>query len=546
MIQFDWKTLSIVVSIHPALGRTWYGFWRRNLLNILLLALSIISVLSFWLYYQNGLGLAYNDARSHLNIGRRVVEGLTPGAAQLGSVWLPLPHILMIPTIWHDWFWHSGMAGAVQSMLAFVATGYIIYHLLKELKVELLGRLVGVLVFVLNLNVLYMQSIAMTELLLLAMMTAGVYELVKWHRREQVSSLILAAFWIMLSTLIRYDGWFLLAVSGLLVVRHTLISQGYKVSEGTALFFGTLAGFGVLLWFGWNLLIFKDPLYFAYGPFSAHAQQQQLEAAGVLETKHNLGLATKMYWYALAYNSYPIVAVLGLIGLGLLLFDSTLKREVRWGISALLAPLFFNILALYLGHSVLFVQGISGNTWFNIRYGLMMMPSLAVAIGYIVHRFRPLRLVIVGLLAFSLFFAFSNADAVTIDDGKVGSSQKNVSEVSTWLRIHAGPKDGFILISAASHDAIVFSSGLPMTRFIHEGTGDYWLEATSFPDKWARWIVMRTHDDNDLTFRLVKKTKGFEFFEKVQSFPFADIYQLKPEYESQLPAMKTLIESQQR
>ena len=59
--------------------------------------LSLISIVSFLVFYSNGLGLAYNDARSHLDIGRRVVEGLKPGLAQLGSVWLPLPHILMIP-----------------------------------------------------------------------------------------------------------------------------------------------------------------------------------------------------------------------------------------------------------------------------------------------------------------------------------------------------------------------------------------------------------------------------------------------------------------
>lgn len=32
---------------------------------------------------------------------------------------------------------------------------------------------------------------------------------------------------------------------------------------------------------------------------------------------------------------------------------------------------------------------------------------------------------------------------------------------------------GFVLISAASHDAIIFSSGLPMKKCIHKGTGTY-------------------------------------------------------------------------
>ena len=76
---------------------------------VLLFLLSVISIASFIVFLNNHLGLAYNDARSHLDIGRRVVEGLKPGLAQLGSVWLPLPHLLMDLTIWNNWMWHSGL-----------------------------------------------------------------------------------------------------------------------------------------------------------------------------------------------------------------------------------------------------------------------------------------------------------------------------------------------------------------------------------------------------------------------------------------------------
>ena len=108
--------------------------FERYFSYAIILVLSFISIINFLIYYNNKLGLAYNDARSHLDIGRRVVEGLKPGLAQLGSVWLPLPHILMIPTIWNDFMWHSGLSGALQSMIAFVATGFLIYLFLKKLK----------------------------------------------------------------------------------------------------------------------------------------------------------------------------------------------------------------------------------------------------------------------------------------------------------------------------------------------------------------------------------------------------------------------------
>jgi hypothetical protein len=138
--------------------------------------------------------------------------------------------------------------------------------------------------------------------------------------------------------------------------------------------------------------------------------------------------------------------------------------------------------------------------------------------------------VLVGCIAFVTVFAFTNADAVVIDDGRIGSSQKNVSEVSGYLAEHAKDVPGFILISAASHDAIIFSSGLPMKKFIHEGTGAYWTSATVTPDRWARWIVMRSNSVDDQTWRLVSQVPGFERYDKVRQYPFADIYELRPEW----------------
>jgi len=504
--------------------------------NFLLIgSLSIISIFLFFIYYQNELGLAYNDARSHLDIGRRVVEGLKPGLAQLGSVWLPLPHILMVPTIWNDFLWHSGLSGALQSMASFVATGFIIYLFLKKIGVGLLGRLVGVLIFVANLNILYLQSTAMTELLLIATMTAGVYYLMLWSKDENILNLIKSAFFIMLSTLVRYDGWFLFLFAGLLIMIEVFRKRGYKATEGIIILFSTLAGSGIALWFLWNQLIFNDALYFIFGPYSARAQQVQLEHAGVLATKGDLLFSIKIYLYALVYNSNAFITILGVFGAVLFWFDKRIKTSIKIISTALFVPIIFNILALYLGHSVLFIQGLSGNTWFNVRYGAMMIPSIAIFVGYLIHKVGNLKYVLVGLIAFVLLISFANLDAVTIDDARVGSSQKNVSEVSGWLSENAN-QEGLILISAASHDAIIFSSGFPMSKFIHEGTGAYWDSATTSPDRWARWIVMRTNDNNDSTFKLISQTKAYRegWYVLVDQYPFADIYELKSEYSKNL------------
>lgn len=507
---------------------------KKHALLLISITLIGLSIGSFIVYLQNNLGLSYNDARSHLDIGRRVVEGLKPGLAQIGSVWLPLPHLLMVPTIWNDFMWHTGLSGALISMVSFVGTGILVYLFLKELGASMVARIMGVFIFAANINVLYLQSTAMTELLLLFTMTAGVYELMKWQQKEDLLRLVKASFWIMLATLVRYDGWFLFLYAGLLVLVLSWRKKNFSTAEGTAFFYTTLAGIGIALWFLWNLLIFKDPLYFALGPFSAHAQQEQLASAGVLATQHNLLLSMKLYLYALAYNANAFILFLGTIGAVLLWCSKKVAGNLRLVSTALVAPLVFNIIALYLGFSVLFVQGISGDTWFNVRYGIMMAPSIAIFTGYLIHRVKPLQGLVIGLILFVTAFTFLNNDAVTIDDARVGSSQKNVSEVSGWINQHTKDTPGFILISAASHDAIIFSSGLPMSRFIHEGTGLYWETATVHPENWARWIVMRTNDTNDLTFKAVSKVPGLKNYTLVKHFPFADIYEIKPEFVSTL------------
>src|ERR1700727_3057803 len=79
-----------------------------------------ISVLSFLFYLKRGDVLLYGDAVAHINIARRVFDSRTPGLLQLGTVWLPLPHLLMIPFLVSDKLWITGIGGSIPSLLAYV------------------------------------------------------------------------------------------------------------------------------------------------------------------------------------------------------------------------------------------------------------------------------------------------------------------------------------------------------------------------------------------------------------------------------------------
>ena len=80
---------------------------------LLAAALSI----GFFIWFEaHGLTLAFNDARIRELIARRVLDSRTPGLAQLGTTWLPLPSLLMLPLIWNDALFRSGLAGSLLGM----------------------------------------------------------------------------------------------------------------------------------------------------------------------------------------------------------------------------------------------------------------------------------------------------------------------------------------------------------------------------------------------------------------------------------------------
>src|ERR1700722_15304418 len=102
----------------------------RNPATLLVIAAAcLLSVAAYLHFYPHGQTIAYGDAKSHLLIARRVIFADTPGAGQLGGVWLPLPHILMLPFIWNNWAYYSGFAGSVVMMICYVVCTMFVYKI---------------------------------------------------------------------------------------------------------------------------------------------------------------------------------------------------------------------------------------------------------------------------------------------------------------------------------------------------------------------------------------------------------------------------------
>src|SRR5262245_41393540 len=154
---------------------------------------SAISVASYSYYVQQGLTLAYGDSISHMMIARRVFASNSPGLAQLGTVWLPLNHMLMLPFVWNDALYSDGFAGAFPSMIAYVVSAVYMYRLAELVFSSRWAGWTAALTLMLNPSVLYMQSTPMSELDLICFAVVAIYYAVRWVRTFDAGDLVKCA-----------------------------------------------------------------------------------------------------------------------------------------------------------------------------------------------------------------------------------------------------------------------------------------------------------------------------------------------------------------
>ena len=108
-------------------------FRGKNCTSWISFFLSLIAgITALYVLSTHNLVLSMGDGKSHLDVARRVFDSLTPSMAQLGGIWLPLPHILMFPFIWNDYLWHTGLAGTIPSVIAFSLCGLSLFLLTKS------------------------------------------------------------------------------------------------------------------------------------------------------------------------------------------------------------------------------------------------------------------------------------------------------------------------------------------------------------------------------------------------------------------------------
>jgi hypothetical protein len=464
-------------------------------------AAGILSVLS-WLYFHHlGDVLAYKDAVSHLELARRVIDSPTTGFGQLGGIWLPLPHLLMLPFIWIDPLYYSGLAGSLVSMASYVVTSVLVFKIVRDLTGRSLPAYIGALVFITNPNVLYLQSTPMTEMLLFACIAGAVYLAQRWIETDSYVYLFGAGAAAFLGTLTRYEAWVLLAALTVVIVAAAWRKGYSRVQiEGVALGFLFLAAIGIVGWIVWDQLIFGNGLYFQNG---AYAKPSLWVGSGDVAVGHWL-IAAKTYWFATVDNLGSIGIVLALAGL-VALIVRTRGAMRTWPVLSLLTLAVFFVVALEAGQRPLHVMQLTGDLY-NVRFGLIMILPAAIAIGYLADvpsRLAGSRIVlpllVVAVLALGTSRLMHLDRIITLQEAVAGqhdSYTQELNQAAAYLKVH--PTKGMILMESYGNDSLLLEAHVPLRKNIYEGSYKLWAPALRDPQRFdVQQIVMRHSNPPD-------------------------------------------------
>ncbi len=502
----------------------------------------LVSLFAFLYYLQKSDLLLYGDAIAHINIARRVFDSQTPGLLQLGTVWLPLPHLLMIPFIFSDAMWRSGAGGSIPSMIAYVLGVVGIFRLVRGMleadvrtkPAAVVGAWAAAFAYGANPNLIYMQATAMTESVYLALFVwAVVYfaefirvlktspvganqlspalqrgvgrkELSKSRRDDPASTNILmrCACCLAGAELTRYDGWFLAPVMGAVVIVIVLRRwQNRALRQDVAKF---LLGIAVVpvLWLAYNRVVYGNALEFANGPYSARAIEQRVGAPN--PALHNARVAAIYYLKSAQLNMaegnwgrFWLASAFVALAIG--------ARKLRAQSAPMLllwVPLVFYSLSIAYGSVPIHVH-----TWwpfatFNQRYGLQLLPMFAVSTGVLTASVFLLGEVlgvagrhggklVAAMLALVVvsYASVWKAEPQCLKEARRNWEIRNPLDSAVERIIGTLPRNSRFLMELGEHVGVMQQLGIPLRQVVNNENHRPWKRPSDPEGLWERALA---------------------------------------------------------
>jgi hypothetical protein len=483
-----------------------WGWLRAHTTDERAVALLAVALsIGFFVWYDaHGLTTAFNDSRSRELIARRVLMSRTPGLAQFGATWLPLPFMLMLPTIWIAPLFRDGLAGSLPSMLAYAVAAVYMYRTGRLVTSSRAAGWVAAAVLVLNPSLLYMQGTPMSETGSIAALVVATYYGIRAVSTMHAADIVKCAAAVACGTLIRYEDW-LLAVALVPILAYVAWRRGgYALAEAWTLLYGLLAFAGCAAWVLYNGVIFHDPLLsFFYGQtshtFYAGASAFQLPA------RHHPAFAFLMYGLTVAETVGWAMLPIAVFGFLVFVWHGRLRSATLPAYLTLL-PFAFYWLALYKGANTESLPELGTGPYYNIRFGLAMIPAVALFGGALTTVGpRRLRHALVGVaLGGALFSGVTGVKSGTpfvlreALAGYGGDTRQTGQREAAWL--HGHYRGGNILFTYVGDPALMFylltKYGVADTAFVTDANGPQFAKALEHPERWVAWIVLNVDKGN--------------------------------------------------
>jgi hypothetical protein len=493
---------------NPAIRR-----WDRESALVAGLA-ACISLTSFIFYFRHDALLLYGDAVAHINIARRVFDSRTPGLLQLGTVWLPLPHLLMIPFLFTDWAWRTGAGGSAPSMIAYVLGTIGIFRLVRSAlsfrtQSDAAARIaawLAAIVYAANPNLIYLQATAMTEALYLSLFIWAIVYFFEFAQQAALgdraleasasTSLMKCGLCLMGACFTRYDGWFLtlvtFAAAGAVVLKtkHSGLKDLRK--------FVLLVAVAPALWLAYNAIIYRNPLEFANGPYSARAIERKTSRPGYPPHPgtHSLPIAGSYFLKSAELNVAEgkwqrLWIVLLLMGTAM----SVIFNHRLWPLLLLWVPLPFYMLSIAYGGVPIFLPEWWPFSYYNLRYGLEMLPAFAVFAALAIHFMtglvrnstgKALVRTAVFIIVAGSYWSVWRTQPVCYREAWINSGSRIALETALAARLKILPANSTLLMYLGDHVGALQRAGIPLRRVINEGNHRTWRQPADPEGLWEQ------------------------------------------------------------
>ncbi len=447
----------------------------------------LVVIAALWCF-RSGCILYYGDAESHLNISRAIVDSRTPGYDQLGTVWLPVLHIVCLPFVANDWLWSTGLAGTLPVACCFVLAGTALYLCAVDAYRDLSAAAVVLACFALNPNILYLAAIPMTEVVFMAGLFFAMFAALRFRIAQRTCWVALGIVSSWFFSLTRYDGWFLIPF---LALWFAAAAPRRKIV--LFLLFGMTSALAPLYWIAHNWWETGNALDFFNGPYSPGVIQASQPYPGFQD------------WFAAAHYYFIAGELCTGVSLLFLAFIGVAfayrQRALQPVLFLLLTPLFYIWSMHSSGGTPIYVPPLWPHSYYNGRYGIALVPLCAFAAGAIVlalpPRWRRFAFLI-PLVAVTPWLVRPSRQAwICWKESQVNSVDRRAWTNAGAAFLQANYLSGQgILTSTGDVTGIYRVAGVHLSETLNIGNGAMWFAAVNRPELFHPnlFAVMQTGD----------------------------------------------------